>query len=91
VTFICFRPIESWKEAPYLWYPWSLCALRELITDISLSSDEQSSAKRITDMLKMRLKEYDNLAESDFNYAASEGLIALAWQNRPVYRAHSLH
>jgi len=67
------------EGSTFLWYPWSVYLMRLLSSDTDLSESERESAANVLKRLRARVGEFGTLVESEYNYAAAEGLIGFSW------------
>jgi hypothetical protein len=67
------------ESSTFLWYPWSVCAMRALSTDPALTAGERQAAARAHKDLRARVTEFGRFVQGEYNYIAAEGLIGFTW------------
>ncbi|PYJ70320.1 MAG: hypothetical protein DME76_05945 [Verrucomicrobia bacterium] len=69
------------ESSTFLWYPWSICLMRNLSTDRALNDSQQATAGKLFKRLRQRVVEFGDFVDSDYNYVAAEGLIGFGWMS----------
>ena len=78
----CTCPPFTIEASTFLWYPWSLAAVRSLAFDQTIEATQRAAAENLSRALTGRLSEASELIDTGFNYIVAEFLIGVS-ENRP--------
>jgi hypothetical protein len=86
-----FYPTQYVNEGmTFLWYPWTVCMLRALSEDDTLTDEERTAAAEVAGTLLARVSEFGAFSQSEYSYVAAEALITVGWPHRSETRAPRL-